>query len=145
MNKREIVLAALAAGDGERHDPVEMQKMMFLIDRKIPDDVDGPHFEFKPYNYGPFDKTVYEELEAAAVDGFVEIVPTNRWSEYALTERGLKEGRTLLDDLPDETQNYLRTLSDFVRSLSFEQLVSVIYRNFPEMRENSVFEEDAAE
>lgn len=144
MTRREIVLAALAAGDGERHDPAEMQKMMFLIDEKIPEDVDGPHFNFKPYNYGPFDKAVYEELEASAVDGLVEIVPTNRWSEYALTERGLEEGNALLDELPDETRRYLRTLSDFVRSLSFDQLVSVIYRNFPEMRENSVFEGGAA-
>jgi hypothetical protein len=35
---------------------------------------------------------------------------------------------------------YIRQASEFVRSLSFTQLVSAIYKAYPEMRENSVFQ-----
>lgn len=139
MNRRELVLAALAAGDGERHNPVQVQKMFFLIDRKIPEEVDGPHFDFRPYNYGPFDRNVYEELEAAARDGLVRIIPRGTWSEYELTDEGLEAGREALGELSERAGKYLRAVSEFVRALSFDELVSVIYKNFPEMRENSVF------
>lgn len=142
MDRREVVLAALAAGAGEPHDPVEVQKMFFLIDEKIPDEVDGPHFNFQPYNYGPFDRDVYVELEAAARDGLVRMIPRGTWSEYELTEEGQEAGREALEQLSDRGAKYLRAVSDFVRSLSFDELVSVIYKAFPEMRENSVFEQE---
>lgn len=141
MTRRELVLAALAAGDGECHDPVEVQKMFFLIDRKVPDEVDGPHFDFKPYNYGPFDRAVYVELEAAARDGLVRKIPRGTWSEYELTEEGVEAGRDALEQLSDRGASYLEKASRFVRALSFDELVSVIYKAFPEMRENSVFEQ----
>lgn len=142
MDRRELVLAALAAGDGDRHDPVEVQKMFFLIDRKVPNEVEGPHFDFQPYNYGPFDRAVYEELEAASRDGLVRMIPRGTWSEYELTEEGLEAGREALEQLSDRGAKYLRAASDFVRSLSFNELVSVIYKSFPEMRENSVFQQE---
>lgn len=142
MDRRELVLAALAAGGGERHDPVEVQKMFFLIDEKIPDEVDGPHFDFQPYNYGPFDRHVYVELESASRDGLVRMIPRGTWSEYELTEEGLEVGEEALEELSERGVKYLRAASDFVRSLSFDELVSVVYKNFPEMRENSVFEQD---
>lgn len=141
LNRRELVLAALAAGDGEAHDPVEIQKMLFLVDRKIPEEVDGPHFDFRPYNYGPFDREVYEELENADGDGLVRMIPRGTWSEYELTDEGMEAGREALEALSERGQRYLRTASEFVRTLSFNELVSVIYKSFPDMRENSVFEQ----
>lgn len=139
MTKREIILAALATAKGSRHTPVQVQKLLFLIDKEIPVPVNGPHFNFQPYNYGPFDKAVYDELIALASEGCVEIIPENTWLSYRLTQTGQEEGDKLLGSLQADARDYIDKASQFVRSLSFSQLVSAIYKAYPEMQVNSVF------
>lgn len=141
MTKREVVLAALAPANRSSHSPVQVQKLLFLIDRNIPGEVGGPHFDFQPYNYGPFDKAVYEELEALAQEGLVEICAGWKWNEYRLTEAGQKAGESALSGLGSRAREYVQKVSQFVRTVSFTQLVSAIYRAYPEMRANSVFQQ----
>ena len=140
MNRDEIVLVALAASNGALHSPVQVQKWLFLIDKKLGIHVDGPHFNFQPYNYGPFDKAIYETLEKLAQENLVEIVKVRAWKEYALTDKGKEKGLMLLTSLPQRVNKYIYDLSAFVRKLSFTQLVSAIYKAYPEMRQNSVFQ-----
>lgn len=140
MDQREIVLAGLAPAQGAQHSPVQVQKLFFLIDENIPDLVDGPHFEFAPYNYGPFDKTVYEVLVKLAGEGVVDLTAEQRWVNYRLTVAGQKLADQLFDELPEEAKAFIAEASDFVRKLSFTQLVSSIYKAYPRMRANSVFQ-----
>ena len=140
MNQREIVLAALAPAKGAQHSPVQVQKLLFLVDRKIPELVGGPHFDFHPYHYGPFDSGVYGVLEGLAQEGHVDITWEGRLRLYRLTVTGQRLGDKLLRKLPDKARKYVETLSGFVRELSFSTLLSVIYEKYPEMRANSVFQ-----
>lgn len=141
MERKDFVLAVLAAGGcGVQYSPVQVQKLFFLIDREIPDLVKGPHFHFGPYNYGPFDKAVYDELEALEDGGYVEATFQQTWRNYRLTAGGQEKGEKLLNSLNEQAQDYIKRASEFVRSLSFRQLVLAIYKAFPEMRENSVIE-----
>jgi len=139
MTKKEIVLAALAPAKGSRHTPVQVQKLLFIIDKEIPALVNGPYFNFQPYNYGPFDKAVYDELIELASEGYVETIPENTWLSYRLTQTGQGEGDRLLGSLHADAQEYIGKASEFIRSLSFLQLVSAIYKAYPEMQVNSVF------
>jgi hypothetical protein len=141
MTREQLVLAALAASNGATHTPVQMQKLLFLIDNKIPLAVNGPHFNFEPYDYGPFDSKVYDTLERLDLDGLVETVSSSnlRWKKYRTTEHGLEVGRDLLDQLDATTADYIRQLSNWVRSLSFADLVSSIYNAYPEMKAKSIF------
>lgn len=118
-----------------------MQKLLFLIDKTIPQHVGGPHFQFEPYDYGPFDAQVYRSLDDLASRGLVEIVsqPNLRWKKYKATDSGFERGQALLSSLEPSVQAYIKSLSSFVRRLSFAELVSSIYREYPEMREKSVF------
>ncbi len=141
MNRRECVLAAMAPAKGTQHSPVQVQKLFFLIDRNVADFVDGPHFDFRPYNYGPFDKAVYEVLEELATEGYVDIILERTWVNYKLTVIGQKLGEELLCGLQEEAKQFIERISEFVRGLTFTQLVSAIYRGYPEMRANSVFQE----
>jgi len=59
---------------------------------------------------------------------------------YRLTVNGQIEGERLLKTLPQKAQDYIKEVSDFVRRLSFSQLVGAIYKAYPEMRANSVFQ-----
>lgn len=141
MERKKFMLAVLASARGATYSPVQVQKLFFLIDQNISKLVDGPYFNFIPYNYGPFDKDVYEELEELATIGSVAIHHEKNWNNYKLTESGQKLGDTLLASLPKEAQDYIKKISAFVRSLTFTQLVSAVYKAYPEMRANSVFQE----
>ena len=73
MTKREVVLAALAPAQGKQHSPVQVQKLLFLLDREASELLGGPHFNFVPYNYGPFDKEVYQVLNELDFNELVTI------------------------------------------------------------------------
>lgn len=140
-DRRDFVLAALTPGVGADHSPVQVQKLFFLIDRNIPELIGGPLFSFHPYNYGPFDQAVYQELETLAHEGAVELVAHATWKNYRLTPAGQRCGDDVLAGLPPKAQDYISRANKYVRSLSFTQLVAAIYRAYPEMRANSVFQD----
>lgn len=141
MEKREIILAVLATADGVIHTPVQIQKLLFLIDKKIPHLVGGPYFNFMAYAYGPFDIEIYHLLEELEEKEEVEIIrnPTLRWSKYRLTIKGQEKGVGVFKEMDQKAAGYIKELSSFVRSLSFAELISVIYKEYPEMKKNSVF------
>jgi hypothetical protein len=132
------VLAVLSASGGEPWTPVQVQKMFFLLDERIPRDIEGPRFDFRPYDYGPFDAAVYHEIGVLRKAGKAS-VDTDRVRSYRLTPTGQREGERALQELPKSAQDYIRKLSAWVRALSFPQLVSAVYSEFPEMRAKSVF------
>lgn len=140
MERKKMLLAVLSAAKGGVHTPVQVQKLFFLIDHELSHLIGGPHFNFQPYNYGPFDKDVYVELFQLANEGLIQIVSYCNWNNYILTSEGQKMGEAELQPLPPKAQEYINKASSFVRSLSFTQLVSAIYNAFPQMRKNSVFQ-----
>ena len=140
MERRNLVLAALAAGgENANYWPVHVQKLLFLIDREASALVNGPHFQFKPYDYGPFDRAVYVELQALSTQGLVEIQDTGRYSVYSLSPEGYRQGVARLHELGDSARAYIEQAARWVRSLSFQQLVAAIYNHYPDMKVNSVF------
>ena len=144
MNRQELLLAILAAANGRAFHPAQLQKAMFLIDRNVPGVVDdGPSFHFVPYNYGPFDKSVYVEAERLRDQGDAVIAPApgGRWRTYAATAAGINLGRQILARLNDDRQRYLSSIAEWVLARSFGDLVKSIYETYPEMRANSIFQD----
>lgn len=138
VDRDKHVLAVLSTSHGMPWTPVQLQKMFFLLDERIPRDIEGPRFDFQPYDYGPFDAAVYHEVNTLARAGKAAIGQEGVRS-YWLTQAGQSEGEQALKALPPDAQEYVQRLSDWVRSLSFTELVSAVYGEFPEMREKSVF------
>ena len=139
MDRKDFVLAVMSSCPGAVYNPVQVQKLFFLIDAKIPNLVNGPHFAFSPYDYGPFDRSVYFALEALEDEDLVTIDRSAVYRTYTATRRGQAKGQVLFDALPNDAKKYVRQLSEFVRSVSFNELVSAVYHAYPEMRTNSVF------
>lgn len=141
MERLEFVLAAMAPAGTDPYSPVQIQKLLFLLDVNVADATGGPHFNFEPYDYGPFDKQVYRELDALGSDNLVEIGPSIglKTKTFRLTCDGEALGQEALCALSPPIQTYIKEASDFVRSLSFSQLVSAIYAAYPDMSVNSVF------
>ncbi len=142
MDKDRFMLAAMSPAGTGFFTPVQVQKMFFLLDMNISDETEGEQFDFVAYDYGPFDVDVYIELEELEDEGLVEIqdlYPTLSPKRYRLTDEGLREGEEVLEEFPDYIQKYIREVVEFVRSLSFAELVAAIYKAYPKMAENSTF------
>lgn len=136
--RSEAVLLAMAAGGaGTLFEPARIRILLFLIDREIPEPFGGPHFDFRPYDYGPFDGAAYDELETLSQCGKVHMADSADRRTYALTEAGLDRGRRGLVRLPNEVRQYLGELARWVLSLGFGRLLAAIYRRYPEMAMNS--------
>lgn len=141
LDRRKYMIAILASAKGATYGPVQIQKLFFLLDKNIDHLVDGPHFDFQPYHYGPFDQEVYQELEKLATDNVVEITIDKKWKNYRLTLHGQNLGEQILSPFSEAAKDYIKKVADFVLTASFVQLVSAIYKAYPEMRANSVFQE----
>lgn len=141
MDRRRIMLASMSPAGTGSFSPVQVQKLFFLLDRNIGEQIGGPFFDFAPYDYGPFDSAVYHELEGMEDDGLVEVIEQSRFGRrtYRLTDQGLKDGQDALSELDEPMRDYTIRLVGWLRSLTFQQLVSAIYNKYPDMKVNSVF------
>jgi len=141
MKRHEVVLAAMAPAQTKPFKPVQVQKLFFLLDKNIAEFTDGPHFDFQPFDYGPFDKSVYQELEKLGSCGLIEIIMDDFSGSktFRLTPNGYNTGIDLLRQQPDVIGEYIDDIVDWLLTSSFSQIVSTIYKEYPEMSVNSVF------
>jgi hypothetical protein len=141
VNKNDVLLMALAAAGGDAYLPVQLQKLMFLLDRNLPRDLGAPFFEFRPYDYGAFDSGVYSVANALSLDGLVLIDrnPGTPIRTYAATKLGRETGAKMLNEIPAEVKEYILEASQWVRSMTFAQLVAAMYEAYPDTKVNSVF------
>ena len=142
MRRNDFVLAAMSATKGQFFKPVQVQKFFFVLDKEIPELIEGPHFDFEPYDFGPFDKDVYQELDSLSEKGMLEISGASweRTRQYRITQEGLTVGSGYFDEFPVSAQNYIQSLVKWILPLSFTQLVSEVYRIYPDMKVNSLFQ-----
>jgi uncharacterized protein len=144
LSRDHVALVALALANGESFTPVQIQKAMFLATDKIPGAFDrDSRYDFQPYDYGPFDSQVYSDIEDLERRGLSRIgrSPRGRWKTYSATDQGIEVGTRLAHALTGEQVAVLTRIVKLVRSLSFNELVSAIYRGYPHMRARSVFRE----
>jgi uncharacterized protein YwgA len=144
LNREEVALVVLSMADGRPFTPVQIQKAMFLACDKVADAFHpNSKYDFQPYDYGPFDRSVYLDVERLEQRGLVQIKyePGGRFRTYAATKEGTEEGKRLASNLTAEQREMLKRIVDLVLRLSFKELVSAIYRAYPPMRERSVFQD----
>lgn len=139
MTRQEYMLAALSgSGQSATFQPVHVQKLFFLIDREIAGLVGGPHFDFRPYDYGPFDSSVYSELDRMSKEGLI-VISKGYYRSYRLTDDGFEIGQRILKEMDPKASDFIERVSKWIRRLSFSQLVSAIYKRYPDMKAASVF------
>ena len=139
MDRMEVMLAALASGAHEDFSPVQLQKLMFLVDRNIGSHLGGPFFNFEPYDYGPFDVAVYNQFSTIAALEMGECHGDGKGRRYRLNDEGRARGQEALAKLQPEIRHYIKSVAELVQKVSFTTLVSSIYKHYPEMKANSVF------
>ena len=137
-----------------------LEKLLYLADREtdVSASVLGEKLVFKPYDYGPFSKEVYEAaelLEAAglvreerqvsgqSVDGLedVEVTGAVEGDEYVtrcfvLTDNGRAVAGLLGEQHPSVVQA-LAGIKDRYASRPLSSLIQYVYRAYPESAVNS--------
>ena len=139
ISRQDWLLLALARRGDNGLSPVQVQKVMFLIGTELPRAVGSNFYRFKPYNYGPFDRAVYDDLGELARDGFVSIDGSGSWRRYAITANGLARAEEAKSRADRNALTYLDRVVDWVCSLAFTDLIRAIYAKYPSFRVNSVF------
>ena len=142
LDERSLILGVLRNTNGRSLTPVKVQKLFFLVDRKLAEELGGPYFDYQPYDYGPFDQSVYATMTRLEKEGLVAINYSDPWGPrtYSLTDAGQIEAESVWNSaIPDSAKSLLKSLVQFVSVQTFAGLVRSIYREYPEMKAKSVF------
>ena len=139
MDGKDVVLLAVAESDS-LVTPAQLQKALFLIDRQVMLD-SCSHFNFVPYHYGPFDAAIYREADRLHQDGLVlRIHSPQGWTNTIITPKGREHAQKLQEKLSNDTRQAIGEVVRKVQSMTFRELLSKIYADYPAFRENSVFQ-----
>lgn len=143
MKREKWILMAVNCAENGSLSPIQLQKSLFLLSRKYPNEVGSAFYEFEPYDYGPFNKEIYSDCMALAQQGFLIVQqPVGRgWSGYSITPKGTEKAKKLKNEVSKPAVKKLCQTVRWAQSLSFSQLLTAIYRAFPEFKKNSVFQE----
>ena len=145
-NREDILAAAFAAaGPGAAFDPIRVQKLLFLIDREVSERIGGPFFHFRPYHYGPFDRTIYDVIGKLVATGDARVDFSGPYPRYLLSGAGYRRGTAVLASFPDPVADYVARASRWVRLMPYRQMLVAIYRQYPDMAVNSVVRHLASE
>lgn len=147
IKRDDLLLAILREAYPAYLEPVQLQKAVFLaqmeLGKKATTDILQNPYEFKPYDYGPYCKEVYEDARDLDELGIADVkqseTATSKFHIYGLTITGKTRADGVSDRLPDDVRKYLSKLVPWVKKQTFSSLVSNVYKSYPDMRVNSVF------
>jgi uncharacterized protein YwgA len=144
MTRRDWLLLFIAFEGAPRGlDPVRLQKGMFLFaqETSVPA---VEKYSFRPYNYGPMSRAIYDDLDALLGEGVIEqaLVEGQSWSRYRATDAGVRRGHELLDrarvEQPDAVGHLFETKQS-VAAMTFDALLGDVYERYPEYASQSLF------
>jgi uncharacterized protein len=141
VERQDWTLLAISLAKGRGLSPVQLQKVLFLLGKSVPSDIGSDFYTFEPYNYGPFDRTIYSDAGFLSTVGLVNISSTGSgYSEYTATPEGQTRSEIIKATASPRAVAYLEKVVPWAQALSFSSLVRAIYNKYPEYRRNSVFQ-----
>lgn len=134
MTQADAVLAALSAGgSGARFNPVQIQILQFLFDRRVEQAGGASRFHFQPCYAGPYAHAIYEILQRFATSGEVMIDDSGPYRTYSVSEAGRRCGASVLERMPQSASKGAAKAARWVLSQRYWDMIFAIEREFPEM------------
>lgn len=139
LDQQDVVLLIAAGADGPfRLDPIRVMKGCFLVSQR-----GAPEwqtlFNFSPYDYGPFDSTVYRARDALLAHGLLVDDGSTRYGAYALTRDGHAAAQRLRDLIGPANADWFAQIGRYVTSKSFTDLLDEVYAAYPTFATNSLY------
>ena len=150
MHRKLLPIALMYVNDQE---PIEgrtrLQKMVFLMQQRLNErsltPLNSRDYEFIPYDYGPFSKELYDDLDTLITREFVkdaeeEFAPGKLKYEYYIGP----DGSGFVED--QQTSEDAQVILDLAREIKTEyndvrlsDLIDDVYSEYPEYAENSIY------
>ncbi len=151
MHRKLLPLALMYANDGE---PIEgrtrLQKMVFLMQKELKQrdqsGAVGLEYDFIPYDYGPFSKELYDDLDAMIEQEFVDDTEEPLQSGkvkyiYEIENNGEElvgsESESWKD--VDAIMQLAREIKKNYNDMLLSELIEYVYSEYPEYAERSVY------
>lgn len=134
-----LLLFLDAKGGTYEADQVRIMKGLFLLSRSTLHPASELYI-FGPYDYGPFDAGVYQDLQSMRLLGFIEshAVPGSSRRLYELTEKGRQRVHGLQPSLDWALLRPIEDAKRYVTTRSFDQLLQDLYADYPAYAQNSI-------
>lgn len=141
LTRQDWLLLALSKSPDGRMSPVQIQKALFLFGQEAGGLIGTKFYSFKPYDYGPFDAAIYDDLRRMMNEGHVveERTPGRSWKNYMITESGQDVALGFEKDGERRLTEFLGRIVDWVKARSFSDLLRSVYAAYPDFAVNSVF------
>ena len=141
LTRQDWLLLALSKSPDGRMSPVQIQKALFLFGQEAGGLIGTKFYSFKPYDYGPFDAAIYDDLRRMKNEGHVgeEWRPGRNWKDYMITEAGQNVASGLDKDGESRLTEFLGRIVEWVKARSFSDLLRSVYAAYPDFAVNSVF------
>lgn len=139
MNQQAVLLLIASGSTGSYQlDSIRLMKGAFLASQRGDDSWRGL-FDFRPYDYGPFDASVYRARDSLIARGYLRSLTESRYDTYELTDAGRARVAELEHEEGTAATAWLRHMGEYVTSRSFGQLLREVYAAYPAYAERSVF------
>jgi hypothetical protein len=131
-----LLLIAKGAEDGPYpFDAIRTMKSAFIVSQRgLPEW--RQLFDFRPYDYGPFDSSVYRSRDSLVSRGLLEIEP-DQYDACRLTDAGRERVAELEEQLGNGA-DWLKQIGHWASSRSFAQLLREVYAEYPDFAAKSV-------
>lgn len=137
LTRDDIVLLLAGGAEGPYpFDPVRLMKGAFLVSQRGRAEW-RDLFNFEAYDYGPFDRGVYDVRDRLIYSDLLEAIP-GRYDSYRLTGAGSEQVRVLKDAFGDDA-DWIRRIGRYVTTRSFASLLNEVYDAHPEFAVRSRF------
>ena len=142
MDSKDFLLLVLDGADGENLTPIQIQKSLFLMSKTESTSLRDIKYVFEAYHYGPYSRQINQDIADLYSKGLVVRSPSigGNWLNTSISSSGKEAASILRGSLAPEIVTYIRELVGWVRSQSFASLLRTVYNQYPEYRENSVFQ-----
>jgi uncharacterized protein YwgA len=139
MPNRKDYLLLFVSLPGGRYglDRIRLMKGMFLFAQS---NLVGARerYEFQPYDWGPFSRDIYRDLDALQEGALLAAFPEgSRYAEYRVTELGRQQTERLQRSLPAQITDCLAEIKVTVTSKSFLELLEYVYERYSRFAERS--------
>jgi uncharacterized protein YwgA len=150
MHRKLLPLALMYAGDGE---PIEgrtrLQKLVFLMQKRLEEAGEDPlqsdDYEFVPYDYGPFSKELYDDLDETIARGMVEgreedLGEDKVKYDYEIQDQGKQwVGDQLSKEEAQRILGLAEEIKDEYGDVNLSDLIDEVYSRYPKYAENSIY------
>ncbi|MFC7229982.1 PadR family transcriptional regulator (plasmid) [Salinirubellus salinus] len=150
MHRKLLPMALLHACGGDQIEGrTRLQKLVFLMEQELDEEaktaLNLPDYNFIPYDYGPFSKALYDDLDSLEEDGLIRVEEEDMADgkvkyTYQLTD----DGKSWVDQrLPQDAPNSVRERAEALKSefngVLLSDLIDTVYAEYPKYAENSVW------